>query len=210
MLPQLDDDGGLKGNLEDRLQAELDFILQGRQQAQSNFQRERDLNIFRSGSAPPTVDGSLTAVGSLFSNSSNLPSAAHALNPVLTEDEIRSHPDYLSYYYSNDNINPRLPPPLLSKEDWRVARRFQAGGSNFGGLDNWGKKTVDASSSLFLMQPENLVHQAENDLLELRNASRSNISRNASNDGFSTALAMDGLGARRKSFADIVQVCCNW
>ncbi|CAI9783522.1 unnamed protein product [Fraxinus pennsylvanica] len=35
------------------------------------------------------------------------------------EKELRSDPAYLSYYYSNVNLNPRrLPLPLLSKEDW--------------------------------------------------------------------------------------------
>ncbi|KAL5801764.1 hypothetical protein ACOSQ3_033396 [Xanthoceras sorbifolium] len=233
MLPKLED--GLRGrsgnlNLEDSLQAELEFILQGQGQGQPNrqiLQRERDLNIYRSGSAPPTVEGSLTAVDSLFRNSANTGGAGGVgvgnvnSNGILSEDEIRSHPAYLSYYYSNENINPRLPPPLLSKEDWRVARRFQGGGSSFGGVEDWRKKGIDGGdgSSLFLMQPEHFVQQAENDLMELRNASRSNPSRKTAgerhergSDGLTglamdglTGLAMDGLGARRKSFADIVQ-----
>ncbi|KAK2634057.1 hypothetical protein Ddye_028849 [Dipteronia dyeriana] len=225
MLPTVEDSLGRRSgnyNLEDSLEAELESLLQG--QGQSNqqiLQRERDLNIYRSGSAPPTVEGSLTAVGSLFSNSVNSGGGGGGgvgnvtnLNSygVLSEDEIRSHPAYLSYYYSNENINPRLPPPLLSKEDWRVARRFQGGGPSFGGVEDWRKRGTDSGdgSSLFMMQPEHLVQQAENDLMELRNASRSNLPRYSAQwrergaDGL-TGLSMDGLGARRKSFADIVQ-----
>ncbi|KAI9156996.1 hypothetical protein LWI28_015235 [Acer negundo] len=229
MLPTVEDGLGRRSgnyNLEDSLQAELESLLQGQGQQpnQQILQRERDLNIYRSGSAPPTVEGSLTAVGSLFRNSVNSGGGVRGggggvgnvtnvnSNGVLSEDEIRSHPAYLSYYYSNENINPRLPPPLLSREDWRVARRFQGGGSSFGGVEDWRKKGIDSSdgSSLFMMQPEHLVQQAENDLMELRNGSRSNLPRNSGewhervSDGL-TGLSMDGLGARRKSFADIVQ-----
>jgi hypothetical protein len=34
---------------------------------------------------------------------------------------------YLSYYYSHGNLNPRLPPPVLSKEDWRSTQRLKSG-----------------------------------------------------------------------------------
>ncbi|KAF2318488.1 hypothetical protein GH714_008306 [Hevea brasiliensis] len=209
MLLSLDDHlQGLNGNLEDNLQSELELI----RQAQSNqplIDREKGLNIFRSGSAPPTVEGSLSAVGSLFRNpnfsdnsSSNNNNSGN--NLVLTDDEIRSHPAYLSYYYSHDNINPRLPPPLLSKEDWRVAQRFQAGGSLRGGIDG-------NDSSLFSMQPGRSVQKLENDLMQLRNANRNNFSMQNSAEwldrgsGGLTGLQGAGIGGRRKSFADILQ-----
>ncbi|XP_031257324.1 pumilio homolog 4 [Pistacia vera] len=208
-------DGNL--NIEDSLHTELELILQAQSNQQQILQRERDLNIYRSGSAPPTVEGSLTAVGSLFRNNISSGSGATGANAnlsgILSEDEIRSHPAYLSYYYSHENINPRLPPPLLSKEDWRIAQRFQGGGSSFGGIGDLRKKGLDGGdkSSLFSMQPGFSVQQAENELMELRNAGRRNVSRNTSTEwrerdshglmGLSTA----GLGVRRKSFADILQ-----
>lgn len=208
-------------NIEDSLNTELELILR----AQSNrhqqiLQRERDLNIYRSGSAPPTVEGSLSAVGSLFRN--NISSAGGGtgasanLSGILSEDEIRSHPAYLSYYYSHDNINPRLPPPLLSKEDWRIARRLQGGGSSSGGIGDLRKNGLDGSdrSSLFSMQPGFSAQQVENELIELRNAATRNAIRNTStewceidSDGL-IGLSTAGLGVRRKSFADIVQVMC--
>ncbi|KAF2295696.1 hypothetical protein GH714_033639 [Hevea brasiliensis] len=197
---------GPNGNLEDSLQSELELILQA-QQNQHLVDREKDLNIFRSGSAPPTVEGSLSAVGSLFkdSNFSNISSIRNSSgnNLVLTDDEIRTHPAYLSYYYSHHSINPRLPPPLLSKEDWRVAQRFQAGGSLRGGTgDLRRKKLVDEGngSSLFSTQPGNSVQKLENDLMDLKNANRNNFSMQNSAEwldrcsGGLTGLQGVGLG----------------
>ncbi|KAJ4845796.1 hypothetical protein Tsubulata_027801 [Turnera subulata] len=219
MLPTLDDGlQGPNGTLDDSLQNELELILQAQRNRRIIDHRERDLNVCRSGSAPPTVEGSLSAVGSLFRNynfgDADGVSDSGSSNLELTEDEMRLHPAYLSYYYSNENINPRLPPPLLSKEDWRVAQRFRARGPSFGGVgDLRKKKLVDKSdsSSLFSVQPGLSVQQAEADLNDLRNAYRNNLSRNASVewldrglDGF-TGLQASRLGARRKSFADILQ-----
>jgi pumilio RNA-binding family len=219
MLPTVDDylQGGFGGNLEDNLQSELELILQARRR---NQRIERDLDRYRSGSAPPTVEGSLSAVGSLFRNNnlsdinSVTSSNGNCNNVVLTEEEIRSHPSYLSYYYSHDSVNPRLPPPLLSKEDWRVAQRFQSSGSMFGGIANLRKNKVvedSDSSSLFSIQPGLSVHKVDIDLTESSNSSRNNVIGNASSkwlDRGSSDLGLQRsrLGARRKSFADILQV----
>ncbi|XP_021904478.1 pumilio homolog 4-like [Carica papaya] len=60
------------------------------------------------------------------------------------------------------------------------------------------------------MQPGLSVQQADNDLMEMRNASTSTLSRNMSVEWFgrgsddSVGLSGNGLGPRRKSFADIV------
>lgn len=217
MLSNLDDGmQGPSGSLEDSLQTELELILR-EQRNRTMMDRERDLNMYRSGSAPPTVEGSLSAVGSLFGNSDfrEISGRVFSNDGVLSEDEIRSHPDYLSYYYSHDNINPRLPPPLLSREDWRVAQRFQGGGSSFGGTGDWRKKNLvedGESSSLFSMQPGLSVRKAENDSLELRNGNGRNLSRQTSSgwldrgSNSSMGVTSSGLGTRRKSFADILQV----
>ncbi|XP_028788982.1 pumilio homolog 4 isoform X2 [Neltuma alba] len=201
-------------NIEDTLKSELERILQEQRNPQLIYQ-ERDLNIFRSGSAPPTVEGSLSAVGGLLRNSDiGLINCRSSNNGgLLTEDELRSHPSYLSYYYSHENNNPRLPPPLVSKEDWRVAQRFQAGGSSFEGFGDWRKKlgANGNSASLFSMQPGVSVQQAENDLMELRKSSSRNLSGQNSaqwidrtTDGL-VRMTGGSLGVRRKSFADILQ-----
>ncbi|XP_057476979.1 pumilio homolog 4-like isoform X2 [Actinidia eriantha] len=206
---------GSNGNLEDILQNELELILQ-EQHNRDIINRERDFNIFRSGSAPPTVEGSLSAVGSLFRtpNFALIDDGSGNADVILSEEEIRSHPAYLSYYYSHKNFNPRLPPPLLSREDWRVAQRFQAGGSSFGGIDDWMKKNsvdVGGSSSLFSMQPSLSVQKGEQELIELRRAASVNLLRPSSTEWLKRAsdceigMSSAGLGTRRKSFADILQ-----
>ncbi|XAR52346.1 hypothetical protein NMG60_11020359 [Bertholletia excelsa] len=202
-------------NLEDTLRNELEKMLQ-QQHNQDIIDRERDLNIFRSGSAPPTVEGSLSAVGSLFRNPDFMQADNRSsdVNAMLTEEEIRSHPAYLSYYYSHENLNPRLPPPLLSREYWRVAQRFQAGGSSFGGIGDWRRKDLiddDGSSSLFSTQPSLSVHKVEDELMELRKATPRNMPKSSSTEWMDRGcdgligLSTTGMGARRKSFADILQ-----
>ncbi|XVE52640.1 hypothetical protein DITRI_Ditri02bG0138400 [Diplodiscus trichospermus] len=84
---------------------------------------EKELNIYRSGSASPTVEGSLNSVGGLLNG--------------LTQHNV-------NYYYSNGNLNPRLPPPLLSREDWRFSQSLQGGNGNNGSSGN---------RSLFAVKP---------------------------------------------------------
>ncbi|XP_043700603.1 pumilio homolog 4-like isoform X2 [Telopea speciosissima] len=215
---------GLRGsnmNSEDRLGNEIEFLLR-EQRSKDTIDRERDLNIFRSGSAPPTVEGSLNAVGSLIRNNgtdiSGISQNANT-NGILSDEEIRSHPAYLSYYYSHENINPRLPPPLLSKEDWRVAQRFQAGTSALGGLgDRWKKDVLNVgeSRSLFSLQPGLLAQRDEGNLVEPRTVTPRNLTRQPSaewlergTDGL-IGLAGVGLAARRKSLADMLQEGLVW
>ncbi|MCD7456601.1 Pumilio 2 [Datura stramonium] len=198
--------GNLRGK--NSLESELESILVRQHQQQYNRnlvgERERDLSISRSGSAPPSVEGSLSAVGSLFrnsnlaqSNSSNSSNngGGSSSSDILTEEQIRSHPAYLAYYYSNVNLNPRLPPPLLSREDWRIAQRVQAGGCAF-----MSKNLMEqgGSSSLFAMQPGFPIQRAEDELIKLRKTAARNLSRG-------TLESSTGIGVRKKSFADIVQ-----
>lgn len=152
-----------------------------------------DLNIYRSGSAPPTVEGSRAAYGNLLNRRTNLDEGDD-------EELVRSHPAYLSYYYSNENINPRLPPPMVSREDWRAAQRFHtstavgpvsgiSGGAAgtgthvFGGIgDRRSSASNRENSSLFAAQP--------------------GIGSNRVMGQQDVGL----LGSRRKSFADALQV----
>ncbi|XP_076946928.1 pumilio homolog 4-like [Bidens hawaiensis] len=209
---------GLTGNninSDDGLENELELILSQRESRVYGDQ-DRDRNTHRSGSAPPTVDGSLSAVGSLYRNpnldqTDNRNNSINGTNEMLTEEELRSHPLYLSYYYAHGNFNPRLPPPLLSKEDWRVVQRFQGGSSCEGTRDWWKKKNVCGdsdsgnSSSLFSMQPGVGIHKnAESDLIEMRKARKSSAEWVSKPDGL-IGLSASGMGCRRKSFADILQ-----
>jgi len=120
---------------------ELGMLLSERRRQQLQQQevsdRERELSIYRSGSAPPTVEGSLNAFSGLMIGGGGGGDNGYDFGG-LSEEELRSDPAYISYYYSNVNLNPRLPPPLLSKEDWRYSQRLQGsgGGGNVGSGGN--------------------------------------------------------------------------
>lgn len=128
---------------------DLSFLLREQQRSQEADDREGELSIFRSGSAPPTVEGSLNAVAEL--------SREQKGNWLLSEEEeLRSDPNYLSYYFSHVNLNPRLPPPVLSKEDWRSTQRLKGGNSVFGGIGDRRKQSTAENAegqSLFSNQP---------------------------------------------------------
>ncbi|KAJ6803553.1 pumilio-like protein 1-like [Iris pallida] len=144
----------------DDLGKELGFLLR-EQRMQESSDRERELNIFRSGSAPPTVEGSLNAIGGLMG------------------EEVRSDPAYLNYYYKQANLNPRLPPPVLSKEDWRSTQRL-------GGIGE--RRNAGGDGSLFTNQPA----------IGSETAAREWAS------GAGDGLIGLSLG-RQKSFADVLQ-----
>ncbi|KAL0382683.1 UNVERIFIED_CONTAM: Pumilio4 [Sesamum calycinum] len=205
------------GNLESNasLQSELEALLLQQQRNRGLIlEKERELDINRSGSAPPTVEGALGAAGSLFrypnfskndgggGSNNNIASIG-----VLSEEEIRAHPAYLEYYYSHENLNPRLPPPSLSKEDWRVAQRVRASGFGLGRNAN----NSAGSSSLFSMQPGLSVKKAEDEMMELRKTALRNLSRKNSTESLDkgssglVGASSSGMGVRRKSFADILQ-----
>lgn len=156
-----------------------DLSLLIRQQRQEVSDREKELNPYRSGSAPPTVEGSLNAVGGL-------------VDDVNTEEELRSDPAYHKFYYANVNLNPRLPPPMRSKEEWRFAQRGGGGGgSGVGGIGDRRKGgRGGGEGSLFSVQPENGA-----------------AARNGEwgGDGL-IGLPGLGLGSRQKSIAEILQV----
>ncbi|CAN4100984.1 unnamed protein product [Withania somnifera] len=171
----------------DEFEKEIGMLLR-EQRRQEADDHEKELNLYRSGSAPPTVEGSLSAVGGLFNK-----------NGFMSEEELRSDPAYLSYYYSNVNLNPRLPPPLMSKEDWRFAQRVQGGSSAIGDRRKVNKNDNGSSSgrSLFAMPPG--FNSNENESNKLQG------SVEWGGDGL---IGLQGLGlgsSKQKSIAEIFQ-----
>ncbi|PKA62740.1 Pumilio like 4 [Apostasia shenzhenica] len=202
----------LPGNFEEDFEKDIEALLceapppqhYHHYQSRASYDRERELNIYRSGSAPPTVEGSRSAIGSLLGRSEVGGFDDPIASGVLSEEEMRSNLAYMSYYYSSENLNPRLPPPSLSKEDWRAAKKFGFGGSALGGVGNWKcrkKMEVDGSgSSLFSVHPC-LPMQVEKASLELDGGQQWLAN---GTDGL-MGLPEIGMGARRKSFADVLQ-----
>jgi pumilio RNA-binding family len=118
---------------------ELGRLLKGRTRLVNSGEPQR------SGSAPPSVEGSLAAMGGLFDLPTS-PKGGRSSKPESGEEDVldaeeaqRADPKYLVYYYNNINLNPRLPPPLISWNNYRLAQRLQSGMGD-GGLD---KKKLD-------------------------------------------------------------------
>lgn len=109
----------------------------------------KDVAPNRSGSAPPSMEGSFLAIDNLLSRqnaeaSESLESLNIPIGNYESEEQLRADPAYLSYYCSNVNLNPRLPPPLISWENRRLVRHI----GSFG--NNWGLTSVDDSGNVSL------------------------------------------------------------
>lgn len=207
---------GAAGPTFEDLERDLQAVLMD----QNHGSSAEELNMYRSGSAPPTVQGARAAVGTLFSAAPPAHvdrygggSSSGGVGDMLSEEEILSHPAYLQYYYSNEHLNPRLPAPMVSKEDWRTAQRFQAVS---GGIGDRRRRPSEVASggSLFSVQPgahegngmEFLVNDG------MSRGERNGLARQQSSewlgqgtDGLIGLSDVNGLGSRRKSFADALQ-----
>ncbi|GFP97365.1 pumilio homolog 2 [Phtheirospermum japonicum] len=209
--------GNNENSFGDDYEKEMGLLLR-EQRRQEADDLEKELNLYRSGSAPPTVEGSLSAVGGLFNHGvvgegngggGDVGSAFAEFarnksgNGFSSEEELRSDPAYLSYYYSNVNLNPRLPPPLLSREDWRFAQRLQGGSSAIGDRRKVNRNdSGNGGRSMFAMPPGfNSKKQdgGENEKDKLQQGAVE-----WGGDGL-IGLPGLGLGSKQKSLAEIFQ-----
>ncbi|XP_047088836.1 pumilio homolog 5 [Lolium rigidum] len=115
----------------------------------------------RSGSAPPSMEGSLAALGNLIGQrSGNFDAGLGSLDNVTgsstSEERLRADPAYFDYYGSKVNLNPRLPPPIVSRE----SRRFM---NRVGKVQEWRVVSQDDSSkgSLFVPRSTLPTHKEE-------------------------------------------------
>ncbi|KAI3917110.1 hypothetical protein MKX01_003559, partial [Papaver californicum] len=215
--------GGSNGNNileDDSLSKEIELIMTSRERLEKKIlDRERGASICGSGSAPPTVEGSLNAFDSLFSTmnsfdvvgginrNGNYGINSHCNGISSSEEELRSHPAYHSYYYSHENHNPRLPPPSMSKEDWRIAQRVQA----IGGIGDRRKDELirNYSKSLFSLQPDSSPENGQTDLVKvkLRNFADQQQQQPSAEwlERETDGLIGLGLGEKRQSLANMIQ-----
>ncbi|KAJ6834116.1 pumilio-like protein 5 [Iris pallida] len=157
----------------------------------------------RSGSAPPSMEGSSLAIGDLtryqnsrlegiFGNLSN------AVETSESEEQLRADPAYHAYYYSNVNLNPRLPQPLVSRENQRLVHHI--GGSG----ENWRMSSFDDSSKgSFISRPVLSTHkeEPEDDRLPIMDSK----GKGQNNSGFISGPYTSPLQGRHKSLVDLIQ-----
>lgn len=139
---------------------ELKLLLKGHSFTGSG----KDVAPNRSGSAPPSMEGSFLAIDNLLSQqnaeaSESLETLNIAIGNYESEEQMRADPAYLTYYCSNVNLNPRLPPPLISWENRRLVRHI----GSFG--NNWGLTSVDdcGNVSLHFSQGSLPTHKEESE-----------------------------------------------
>ncbi|KAH0664082.1 hypothetical protein KY284_029013 [Solanum tuberosum] len=107
---------------------------------QQEIDRERVLSMFPTDSTSPTVEGSLSTFSCIASDFG-----------CLSEEELRSDSAYIAYYYSNVNLNPRLPPPLQRLQGAGATNAVALGGIGDNRKFNQDDKGAD-HKSLFSMQ----------------------------------------------------------
>ena len=161
----------------------------------------RDMAPNRSGSAPPSMEGSFLAIENLLSQQNTTQNASlatlnRAMQKCETEEQLRADPAYLAYYNSNVNLNPRLPPPLISREN-----RHQIGSFR----NNWGFSSADDSSksSLHLSQGTLATHREES---EDDSPQQPYDNELVKTDGIWSKLDAASLPSQHKNVVDLIQV----
>ncbi|XP_043813167.1 pumilio homolog 5 isoform X3 [Manihot esculenta] len=150
----------------------------------------------RSGSAPPSMEGSFAAIGNLLAQqnlimSSSLESLSSAIENCESEEQLRSDPAYFAYYCSNINLNPRLPPPLISRENRRLV-------CHIGGLGNsWRSASIDDSGNQSLQMLSTHKEEPEDD--------KSPREASETSSALSSGQNTNSLAGRHKSLVDLIQ-----
>ena len=126
---------------------------------------------------------------------------------VVSDEDLRSDPAYSSYYYSNVKLNPRLPPPLLSREDWRSTQRLKGGSLVVGGIGD--RRKVDRAEngsgrSLFAVPSRFESRKLETEV-------ESEKGRGSVDWGGDGLIGLPGLalGSKQNILTEILQVIVN-
>lgn len=157
----------------------------------------------RSGSAPPSIEGSFAAFGDLINkqplSNSSLTALSSGLESFQSEDLLQAYPLYSTYYHLNSDLNPRLPPPNMSRKSIHLAHHKGVSGNN------WRLPSVDGhgSGSMYVPGSSLSTHEEEPE------GDRS--PKGAPDDGAESSHIMLGqnalsFSARHKSLVDLIQV----
>lgn len=180
---------------------ELGLLLKGHR-----FQGDQvDTIPNRSGSAPPSMEGSFAAIGNLLAQqSSNLNLSPSSLSSALrdheSEEQLRSDPAYFAYYCANVNFNPRLPPPLISRENRWLVRHIGASGGN------WKTTSVDDSGNITLNLSCNSLSTHEEEPEDDRSPRQGSDDWGENSTTVSMGQNSALLVGRHKSLVDLIQV----
>lgn len=126
----LDEDTSEFASTSNLVSEELGLLLKGQK-----YHGSKNVNgLSRSGSAPPSMEGSRAAFDILRNQTADLgvslENLSNAVQNCGSEEQLRAHPTYLAYYCANVNLNPRLPPPLISRENRHLMQHIGGFGDN--------------------------------------------------------------------------------
>lgn len=174
---------------------ELGLLLKGHRYQLSR----REVVPDRSGSAPPSMEGSFASIGNLIAQQNpNLDARLENLRESCeTEEQLRADPAYLAYYCSNVNLNPRLPPPLISRENRRLVRHI-------GGFGNNQKMTSFDDSSNRLLNISEGTLSTHNEEAEDDKSPQQDSEDWADRNEFLSGQ-YNSLARRHKSIVDLIQ-----
>ena len=187
----------------DSVAQELGLLLRSHSRL-DNLLNKRDLMPHRSGSAPPSVEGSLASMGGLLNHRFSGVSVSKESNRTVdSERDLRSDPAYLAYYYSHVNLNPRLPPPLVTRDNYVLAQRLASGG------DKKKLRSFDDinSRSLFSSQPMLPTHDEEPEFSEDEKSPLGGLMTHVWNEQNADGVLYGNN--RPKSLVDLIQVHIN-
>ncbi|XP_010263224.1 PREDICTED: pumilio homolog 5 isoform X2 [Nelumbo nucifera] len=163
----------------------------------------RDSVPNRSGSAPPSMEGSFAAIGNLISQSSprdvNLSSLNSHVEDCDSEDQLRADPAYLKYYCSNVNLNPRLPPPLISRENRHIVRHLGVFGNN------WRLTSFDDSVNGSVHFSRGVLSTHTEEPEDDKSPRQASADWTGSSGGHLPGQCATSLAARHKSLVDLIQ-----
>ncbi|KAH7366214.1 hypothetical protein KP509_18G068300 [Ceratopteris richardii] len=186
---------------QDGISQELDMLLRSHARL-DNILSKREPGSYRSGSAPPSVEGSLSSLGGLLSSHHVTGAGGNEkFDSVESEQELRSDPAYLVYYYTHVNLNPRLPPPLVTRENYHLAQRLARDKRNLRFFDD------SNSRSLFSTHPMLPTHTEEPEFSEEDKSSMGDLLKQIYDDKARSHEVLAGVthGTRPKSLVDLIQ-----
>lgn len=180
---------------------ELSSLLKGHR----IFGSGKDVVPNRSGSAPPSMEGSFAAIENLMSSqNSSLNASLANLNSVVgnceSEEQLRADPAYLAYYCSNANLNPRLPPPLISWDNRRLVRHI-------GSLRNsWELTSLDDSCSRLRCLSQGTLSTHKEEPEDDRSPQKSSDDWENQSSGFWSGQDATLLAGQHRSSVDLIEV----
>ncbi|KAI4330901.1 hypothetical protein MLD38_029143 [Melastoma candidum] len=161
----------------------------------------------RSGSAPPSMEGSFAAFANLLAqNNAGLDKSFADFSRTVAkfgnEERLRSDPAYIAYYGSHVNLNPRLPPPLISRENQRLVSHIGTFGNNCrltSFNDSGNRSSFISGGPLFTHKEEQEDDKLHPQIVEDYNlyATGENMTSSGQNINLSAA--------RHKSLVDLIQ-----